>query len=227
MCYVIVFCASFKNRCLYDVQPMDVPPYSLQTYPRSKLKVKWNLICPRKASKQSSNLLIRKETFFPQAPGPRVLVIEKVEVCLLLCHDYLVFCIAERLGSRHLLTHFRATGFVDFPQFLSASWFLPIAQMVLVFFSLFFPCFLMFYSWGCLPFPERRQDTTFPGFCRPDEPWLPRLLGGSGSTKACWTGYPFQEMGFWWSKKVWSPWTYDCSCDGVWWFWRLVSLLKH
>lgn len=65
MCYVIVFCASFKNRCLYDVQPMDVPPYSLQTHPRSKLKVKWNLICPRKASKQSSNLLIRKETFFP------------------------------------------------------------------------------------------------------------------------------------------------------------------
>eukprot|EP00435_Cladocopium_sp_Y103_P003129 s62_g1.t1 len=27
-----------------------------------------------------------------------------------------------------------------------------------------------------------------------DEPWLPRLLGGRGATKACWTNYPFQEV---------------------------------
>lgn len=27
-----------------------------------------------------------------------------------------------------------------------------------------------------------------------DEPWLPRLLGGRGATKFCWTGYPFQEV---------------------------------
>ncbi|CAL1133609.1 unnamed protein product [Cladocopium goreaui] len=27
-----------------------------------------------------------------------------------------------------------------------------------------------------------------------DEPWLPRLLGGRGETKACWTNYPFQEV---------------------------------
>ncbi|CAJ1461581.1 unnamed protein product [Effrenium voratum] len=27
-----------------------------------------------------------------------------------------------------------------------------------------------------------------------DEPWLPRLLGGSGDTRFCWTGYPLQEF---------------------------------
>ena len=44
---------------------------------------------------------------------------------------------------------------------------------------------------------------THNGSRRRDEPWLPRLLGGSGSTKACWTGYPFQEMGFWRSQSGW------------------------
>ena len=136
-----------------------------------------------------------------------------------------LFCIAERLGSRHLLTHFRATWFVDFPQFLSESWFLLITQMVhprkltcplkrdylsreyifqplifrghasfqgsTCFFFLFFPCFLMFLFLGLFSFPRAKTSPL-----SRDEPWLPRLLGGSGSTKACWTGYPFQEMGF-------------------------------
>ena len=54
---------------------------------------------------------------------------------------------------------------------------------------------------GLFSFPRAKTSLTFPGARRPDEPWLPRLLGGSGSTKACWTGYPFQEMGFWRSKN--------------------------
>ena len=64
------------------------------------------------------------------------------------------------------------------------------------FFFLFFPCFLMFLFLGLFSFPRAKTSPL-----SRDEPWLPRLLGGSGSTKACWTGYPFQEMGFWRSKN--------------------------
>ena len=41
--------------------------------------------------------------------------------------------------------------------------------------------------------------------CFADEPWLPRLLGGRGETKACWTNYPFQEPGKTWEIPMMEP----------------------